>query len=110
VVPREIAPALDVARRAEDAGIDQLSVVDHILTGEDFSDYPYGKFEFDLSNPWWEPVTLLAALAAVTRPIPRPFLPPSERLDVKIGSAPSDIRKYHPDPPSRHTFRLSRRN
>jgi probable F420-dependent oxidoreductase len=63
----EIAPALDVARQAEEAGIDQISVVDHILMGDDFSGYPYGKFEFDLSNPWWEPITVLAALAAVTR-------------------------------------------
>jgi probable F420-dependent oxidoreductase len=62
----EIAPALEVVRRAEQAGIDQISVVDHILMGEDFSGYPYGKFEFDSMNPWWEPVTVLAAVAAVT--------------------------------------------
>ena len=63
----EIAPAIEVARRAEDAGIDQISVVDHILMGEDFSGYPYGKFEFDRDVPWWEPVTVLASLASATK-------------------------------------------
>jgi probable F420-dependent oxidoreductase len=65
----EIAPAVGVAKRAEAAGIDQISVVDHILMGEDFSGYPYGKFEFDRLVPWWEPVTVLAALASATERI-----------------------------------------
>ena len=65
----EIAPAVEVVQRAEEAGIDQVSVVDHILMGEDVSAYPYGKFTFDLSVPWWEPVTLLAALASATKRI-----------------------------------------
>jgi probable F420-dependent oxidoreductase len=65
----EIAPSVGVARRAEDAEIDQISVVDHILMGEDFSGYPYGKFEFDRLVPWWEPVTVLAALASATQRI-----------------------------------------
>lgn len=65
----EILPAIEVAQRAEEAGMDQLSVVDHILMGEDFSGYPYGKFEFDLQVPWWEPVTVLAAMAGATKRI-----------------------------------------
>jgi probable F420-dependent oxidoreductase len=65
----ELAPIVDVVRQIEAAGIDQVSVVDHILMGEDFSGYPYGKFEFPLTYPWWEPVTLLAALASTTQRI-----------------------------------------
>jgi hypothetical protein len=44
-----IAPLIEVVQRMEAAGIDQVSVVDHILMGEDSSGYPYGKFEFPLS-------------------------------------------------------------
>jgi len=65
----EIAPAIEVVQRAEEAGLDQVSVVDHILMGEDFSGYPYGKFEAGLAAPWWEPVTVLAALASATQRI-----------------------------------------
>jgi probable F420-dependent oxidoreductase len=64
-----IAPAIAVVQRAEQAGIDQVSVVDHLLMGEDHSGYPYGRFAFGPETPWWEPVTLLAALAGATKTI-----------------------------------------
>jgi probable F420-dependent oxidoreductase len=64
-----VSPLIEVVQRMEAAGIDQVSVVDHILMGEDSGGYPYGKFEFPLSYPWWEPITLLAALSSATRRI-----------------------------------------
>jgi probable F420-dependent oxidoreductase len=62
----EIAPAIDVARHAEEAGIDQVTIPDHVLMGEDFRGYPYGKLEFDPNALYWEPVTVLAAMASAT--------------------------------------------
>ena len=62
----EIAPALDAAALIEQSGMDALSVVDHILMGEDLSGYPYGTPHFEPRAHWWEPGTLLAAIAART--------------------------------------------
>lgn len=63
----EISPVVGVVTQIEAAGVDRVSVVDHILIGEDFSGYPYGAFDFPLTYSWWEPVTVLAALASTTR-------------------------------------------
>jgi probable F420-dependent oxidoreductase, Rv2161c family len=59
----------EIARRAESAGLDELSLSDHVIMGEDVSAYPYGTYNIPLTYPFYEPVTLLASLAAVTRRI-----------------------------------------
>lgn len=56
---------LDIARWAEDAGIHQLDFAEHLLMG-DGSSYPFGEYPAPLDEPWPEPVTSLAAIAAVT--------------------------------------------
>jgi probable F420-dependent oxidoreductase len=61
-----IGPVVEIAQRVEEAGLHQVSVVDHILMSEDLSGYPYGKFEAPLEAHWWEPVTVLAAMAGQT--------------------------------------------
>jgi hypothetical protein len=38
----EIAPVVEVVPQIEAAGVDRVSVVDHILMGEDFTGYPPG--------------------------------------------------------------------
>jgi len=63
----EITPVVELAERVEEAGMHQVSVVDHILMSEDLSGYPYGKFEAPMDAHWWEPVTVLAAMASRTR-------------------------------------------
>jgi probable F420-dependent oxidoreductase len=62
----DVRRVLDVARAAEDAGVDQLVLPDHVVMGPNTAAYPYGTFPYGPSEPWPEPLTLLAAMAAVT--------------------------------------------
>lgn len=62
----DFAPVVEVARMAEDAGIDQVSLTDHVVMGEHLEKYPYGKFPSALDFPWFEPITVLAAIAGGT--------------------------------------------
>jgi probable F420-dependent oxidoreductase len=57
---------LDVARAAEDAGVDRLVVSDHVVMGPDTSAYKWGRFPTAPDGPWLEPLTCLTAMAAVT--------------------------------------------
>lgn len=57
---------LDQARAADEAGIDRLLVVDHVVMGSDTSAYGWGDFRFPAGTPWLEPLAVLGALAAVT--------------------------------------------
>jgi probable F420-dependent oxidoreductase len=60
---------LDVAQAADAAGVDALSVVDHVALGGDLSGYPYGSFPGGAEAPWLEPLTTLAAIAGRTRDV-----------------------------------------
>ncbi len=60
---------VEVARIADELGIDQLAVSDHVVMGERVDRYPYGPFPFGPDEPWLEPLTMLAAIAAVTKRI-----------------------------------------
>jgi probable F420-dependent oxidoreductase len=57
---------LEAARLADQAGVDQLVFTDHVVMGERTDRYPYGPFPLPPSEPWFEPMTMLAAIAAVT--------------------------------------------
>ncbi len=57
---------LDVARMAEDAGVDRLVVSDHVVLGPNTDAYPWGTFPTGPEADWLEPLTVVAALAAVT--------------------------------------------
>jgi len=65
----DFAPIPELVRRAEDAGIDQVSITDHVVMGEHVENYPYGPFPAPLDYPWFEPITVLASIAAATRRI-----------------------------------------
>jgi hypothetical protein len=39
------------------AGIDQVSITDHVVMGEHLEKYPYGPFRDNLEAPWYEPMT-----------------------------------------------------
>lgn len=65
-----MATVLDEARRAEEAGFDSVWLSDHVAMPERTGSwYPYGEggvVDWDMNEPWLEPVAVLAALAAVT--------------------------------------------
>ncbi|GLZ03121.1 LLM class F420-dependent oxidoreductase [Actinomadura sp. NBRC 104412] len=65
--PGEHAQILDMARAADEAGIDTLVATDHVVMGERFDRYPFGPFRFSYGDPWLEPLTTLAAIAGATR-------------------------------------------
>jgi probable F420-dependent oxidoreductase len=70
---RTFGPELDhyveVAKVADDVGIDQLVLADHVVMGRNTDRYPYGEFPFAPDEPWPEPLTLLTAIAAATSSI-----------------------------------------
>ncbi len=64
-----LAAVVDVARAAEEAGLDQLVLPEHVVMGPRRDRYPYGRFPYPIDEPWPEPFTTLAAMAAVTNTI-----------------------------------------
>ncbi|MFN8037552.1 MAG: TIGR03619 family F420-dependent LLM class oxidoreductase [Acidimicrobiia bacterium] len=69
-VPRlfgdDLGAIVDLARMADDAGIDQLVLPDHVIMGPRTDRYPFGTFPYPPEAPWPEPLTTLAAMAAAT--------------------------------------------
>jgi len=63
----DLASVVDVARVADDAGIDQIVMPDHLAMGTRTDRYPFGKFPYPPDEPWLEPLTVLAAMASATR-------------------------------------------
>jgi len=62
----DLAAVVDIARRADEAGIDQLVLPDHVVMGTRLDRYPFGRFPFGPEEPWLEPLTALAAFAGAT--------------------------------------------
>lgn len=63
----DLAALVEVARVADDAGIDQLVMTDHLAIGPRTDRYPFApKFPYGPEEPWPEPLSVLAAFAAVT--------------------------------------------
>ncbi len=77
----DFSGALEVARIADRKGIDQINVVDHVIMSEATDKYPYGKFPATPSYPWYEPITVLAAVAGAT-----------ERIRLSTGIVISPLR------------------
>ena len=63
----DFAKLVDVVARADALGIDQVVMTDHVVMGTRTDRYPYGRFPFAADEPWPEPLTTLAAMAAVTK-------------------------------------------
>ena len=55
-----------MAKAADAAGIDLLSVTDHVAMGESLKGYPYGEFPTKMDFDWFEPISVLSAMAAAT--------------------------------------------
>lgn len=62
----EPAALLAAASSADAAGIDAVTVFDHVVLGGALDTYPWGEFPGGPEVPWLEPLTLLAAIAART--------------------------------------------
>jgi probable F420-dependent oxidoreductase len=75
----DFAPVPGVVSVADQAGIDLVSITDHVVMGENTHEYPYGKFPVGSEFPWFEPLTVLAAIASVTQRI---------RLSTSVVIAP----------------------
>jgi len=60
---------VDLARLAEDAGLDGVVIGDHVVLGNRLDRYPYPPVHFTTDAPWAEPLAVLAAVAAATRRI-----------------------------------------
>jgi probable F420-dependent oxidoreductase len=65
--PDEWHRFVDVARAAEDAGVDRVVLVDHVVMGPNTDAYAWGRFPTPPEAPWLEPMTMLAAIASATR-------------------------------------------
>lgn len=57
---------VDLARHAEDAGIDRVVVPDHVVMGRHTERYSWGRFPLPPEGAWMEPLTVLTAMAAST--------------------------------------------
>ena len=60
---------IELARRAEEAGIDRVVISDHVVMGRNTHEYAWGKFPVPPEAPWLEPLTVLTAMAAITSAI-----------------------------------------
>lgn len=62
----ELGHYLDLAKAADEVGIDQVVLADHVVMGPNTDAYPYGEFAFAPDEPWADPLAMLTAIAAVT--------------------------------------------
>lgn len=67
VPTKDLSVCLDVARAMDDAGLHSVIFGDHLLLGNNPEKYPYGQFQHPAESAWLEPLTTLAAMAAVTK-------------------------------------------
>jgi probable F420-dependent oxidoreductase len=65
----DLAGLLDFARLAEDAGADDVAISEHVVMAHRPAKYRPGMHPHHFDEPWPEPLTTLAAMAAVTRRI-----------------------------------------
>jgi probable F420-dependent oxidoreductase len=63
----DIRRVIEFVHEADEAGLDQVVVSDHVVMGEHSDRYPYGPFPVAPDYPWFEPITTLAAMASVTK-------------------------------------------
>lgn len=63
----DLAALVDVARVADETGIHQIVMTDHLAIGTRTDRYPFAaKFPYPPEEPWPEPLTVLGAFAAAT--------------------------------------------
>lgn len=65
----DFSNVLELAKLADEKGIDQVSITDHVIMGENTDRYPYGGFPAPFDYPWFEPLTVLSTIAGCTKNI-----------------------------------------
>lgn len=65
----DMRPVIDLVRRADERGMDEVVLTDHVIMSDATATYPYGPFPHTLDEPWFEPMEVLSAIAVVTRRI-----------------------------------------
>lgn len=60
---------VDLARQAEEAGVDSVLIPDHVVMSDQTDRYEWGEFPLPIETPWLEPMTVLAAIAGATKRI-----------------------------------------
>ena len=65
----EFGPVIEFVKLADEMGVDQVSIADHVVVhGDAPSRYPGPAFP-PFEHPWYEPVSILSGLATVTKRI-----------------------------------------
>lgn len=65
----EIAPVVELVKLADEKGIDQVVIADHVVIHRDAPPkYPLAGFP-PFEYPWYDPVSILSGLATITRRI-----------------------------------------
>jgi probable F420-dependent oxidoreductase len=64
--PQDWGGLLGRARLADEAGIDRIIVVDHVVMGEHIEHYDGGRFPTGPDGQWLEPMTTMAVIAGMT--------------------------------------------
>ena len=64
--PQEWSRLLELARVADDVGVDRIVVVDHVVMGEDLDSYDGGRFPTGPDGQWLEPMTTMSVIAGMT--------------------------------------------
>lgn len=72
---------IDVAKAADQAGVDQIVFTDHVIMSERTDRYPFGQFPVVPTYPWYEPLTLMSVVAGAT-----------ERIRLSTGVLISPLR------------------
>jgi probable F420-dependent oxidoreductase len=65
----DLVPVLDLCRIADETGVHQVGLAEHVTMGERTDQYPYGHYPVGLDIPWYEPVAMLSAIAGGTKRI-----------------------------------------
>lgn len=62
----DLTKVVDLMKRADELGIDQMVITDHVVMSERTDRYPYGDFPVPPDHPWLEPIVMMSAIAAAT--------------------------------------------
>jgi len=65
----DLVPVVDLVRIADEKGVHQVGMAEHVTMSARTELYPYGEYHAGLDFPWHEPIAMLSAIAAVTRRI-----------------------------------------
>ncbi len=60
---------VEIAKAADQVGVDQIVFTDHVVMSDRTDRYPFGSFPVPPDFPWYEPMTLMSVVAGATQQI-----------------------------------------